>query len=440
MTYKRVNMIGLGYIGLPTAAVLASRGVQVLGVDVKQAVVDTINRGEIHIVEPDLDMLVRGAVETGRLRAAVAPERADAFVIAVPTPMTDDRQADLSFIEAAAQSIAPVLEKGNLVVLESTSPVGTTEKLAAWLAEARPDLHLPRSGAPMGEPADGSADIAIAYCPERVLPGRVIQELTQNDRVIGGLTPACAEAAVAFYKIFVNAPCVPTNARVAELCKLAENGFRDVNIAYANELANVCERLDIDVWSVIELASRHPRVNILRPGPGVGGHCIAVDPWFIAASAPDDTPLIQAARGVNDGRPDRVMARVAAALDRLEPASRSEARIACLGLTFKANIDDVRESPALEVTGRLAKAYPGRVMAVDPFLKALPDALKGLDVTFTDISTAVSEAAVIVLLVDHQAFDAVPQRLLDHKLLVDTRGFWVGGVQTARGPGPVLSR
>jgi UDP-N-acetyl-D-mannosaminuronic acid dehydrogenase len=304
--FKRVSVIGLGYIGLPTAAVFASRGIEVIGVDVNEIAVQTINKGRIHIVEPDLDMVVHAAAREGRLRATLKPEAADAFLIAVPTPFRDGHEPDLSYIEAAARAIAPVLAKGNLVVLESTSPVGTTEQIAAWLAEERPDLSFPQE-------AGEAADVAVAYCPERVLPGHVLRELVENDRVIGGLTPRCSAEAVALYSTFVKGECVVTTARTAEMCKLTENAFRDVNIAFANELSIICDKLDISVWELIRLANRHPRVNILQPGPGVGGHCIAVDPWFIVNRNPDEARLIHAARQVNDSKPHWVVDKVLAA-------------------------------------------------------------------------------------------------------------------------------
>jgi len=342
--FNKVSVIGLGYIGLPTAAVIASRGIEVIGVDVNQHAVDTINKGEIHIVEPDLDIVVRSAVMTGKLKATVTAEPADAFLVAVPTPFKgDNHEPDLSYIEAAAKSIAPVLEKGNLVVLESTSPVGATEKLSAWLAEARPDLTFPQH-------KGDTADIKVAHCPERVLPGYVLQELVSNDRVIGGMSKSCSEKAMALYKTFVKGECIISNSRTAEMAKLTENSFRDVNIAFANELSLICEKLKINVWELIKLANRHPRVNILNPGPGVGGHCIAVDPWFIVNSCPEEAKLIAAARYVNDGKPHWVVDQVKQAADQFKKPV-----IACLGLAFKADIDDLRESPALDITLHLAQ-------------------------------------------------------------------------------------
>ncbi|WP_141678364.1 UDP-N-acetyl-D-mannosamine dehydrogenase, partial [Pseudomonas sp. AU12215] len=303
MHYQTISVVGLGYIGLPTAAVFASRNKMVIGVDVNPLAIQTINRGEIHIVEPDLDKVVQAAVANGYLRATLIAEPADAFLVAVPTPFKGDHEPDLSYIESACKSIAPVLKKGDLIVLESTSPVGATEQMAAWLAEARPDLSFPQTH---GE----ASDIRVAHCPERVLPGHVLRELVENDRVIGGMTSKCSDAAVALYKIFVEGDCIITDARTAEMCKLTENSFRDVNIAFANELSMICDKLDINVWELIKLANRHPRVNVLQPGPGVGGHCIAVDPWFIIHSAPQQSKLIKTARTVNNKKPEHVIEKI----------------------------------------------------------------------------------------------------------------------------------
>ncbi|MCA1660739.1 MAG: UDP-N-acetyl-D-mannosamine dehydrogenase, partial [Novosphingobium sp.] len=302
-----VCVVGLGYIGLPTAAIVARAGCRVLGLDLSQTVVDTINRGEIHIEEVDLDGLVRGVVQRGLLRASTLIEPSDVFVIAVPTPFAKDgaHTPDLSHVLAAAAEIAAVLKPGDLVVLESTSPVGATEQVRDLIAGLRPDLKLP------GLTAD-APDVAIAYCPERVLPGRILEELTANDRSIGGITPGCAGQALAFYKRFVRGECQITDARSAEMTKLVENAYRDLNIAFANELSMVADRMGLDVWEVIRLANRHPRVQILQPGPGVGGHCIAVDPWFIVHGAPDDTPLIRTAREVNDRKMRHVLERATA--------------------------------------------------------------------------------------------------------------------------------
>lgn len=392
-----ICVIGLGYIGLPTAAVFAARGCTVIGVDVRQSVVDTINDGRIHIEEPELDLLVHAAVHGGRLRATTTPELADAFIIAVPTPFADNHKPDLSCIQAAARSLAPVLRPGNLVILESTSPVGTTQQLADWLASDRPDLRFPQH---TGE----TTDIHIAHCPERVLPGRIVHELVTNDRVIGGLTPRCAKLAADLYQIFVQAECIQVDARSAEMCKLAENSFRDVNIAFANELSIICDKLDIDVWRLIQLANRHPRVKILQPGCGVGGHCIAVDPWFIVDAAPNDARLIRTAREVNDRKPQWVIDQVEKAVATCQCTGGNPPRIACLGITFKPDVDDIRESPALSIATELASRHPGRVSVVEPHLPALPCSLTRLDVSQVTLDAACTTAEILVVLVGHAAF------------------------------------
>lgn len=411
--FKRVSVIGLGYIGLPTAAVIASRGVEVVGVDISPLIIDTLNRGEIHIVEPELDVLVRGAVASKKFRVTLTPEPADVFLIAVPTPFKGNHEADLSYIESAAQNISKVLKQGDLVILESTSPVGATEQMEKWLSAVRPDLTFPFQ-------AGENSDIRIAYCPERVLPGKVIHELVSNDRVVGGLTKRCTERASNFYKIFVEGQCLPTNARTAEMAKLTENAFRDVNIAFANELSLICDRIGIDVWDLIDLANHHPRVNILQPGPGVGGHCIAVDPWFIVESAPDLARLIHSARLVNDGKPQWVIDKVKSAA-----ANFAQPKIACLGLAFKPDIDDLRESPALEIVAHLANGTDGKIFAVEPYVNALPPALKKYDnVEFKDAESAIAAADIIVLLVNHRQFLAIDREALQGKVVIDTRGAW----------------
>lgn len=414
-----ISIIGLGYIGLPTATLFASRKMRVVGVDVSEYVVDTINRGNIHIVEPELDILVQAAVGAGYLRATMQAEPADAFVIAVPTPLTAEQKPDVSCIEAAAKSIAPVLAKGNLIVLESTSPVGTTEKLAQWLAEMRPDLTFPQQ-------AGNDSDIRIAYCPERVLPGRIVHELVANDRVIGGMTHKCSEAAVALYKSFVQGECVLTQVRAAEMCKLAENSFRDVNIAFANELSMICDDQGIDVWELIRLANRHPRVNILQPGCGVGGHCIAVDPWFIVNSAPETARLIATARSVNDTKPRWVLQKIDEAIAELKTRgmTATDISIACFGLTFKPDIDDLRESPALHIAEALADRHAGKVFVVEPNLESLPECLTDRRVAQTNLGAAIERASVLVLLVDHSQFKNISPQLTRFQKLIDTRGVW----------------
>lgn len=410
---KRISVLGLGYVGLPVAGALASRGFEVIGVDVAQRIVDVINTGKIHIVEPDLDMVVQAAVSAGRLRATLKPEPSDAFIIAVPTPFTGDHKPDISYVKAAAQMIAPLLRKGNLVILESTSPVGTTEQICSWFAELRPDLVMP-------EAERENADIHIAHCPERVLPGSVLRELVDNDRIIGGISPLCATHAVALYRTFVRGEMHLTNARTAELAKLVENAYRDVNIAFANELSIVCDQLSVNVWDLIELANKHPRVNILSPGPGVGGHCIAVDPWFIVAASPESTPVIRAARGVNDGKPELVFAKVKAAAERL----RSPV-IACLGLSYKADIDDLRESPALHIVERLAQERVGELLIVEPNVKKLPASLShASNIKLVELREALAAADIVLLLVDHRQFKRIDRDLLKPKITIDTRGIW----------------
>lgn len=395
--FKTVSVIGLGYIGLPTAAMFASRRVKVVGVDINQHAVDTINQGKIHIVEPELDMIVHAAVTEGLLRATTTPEAADAFLIAVPTPFTDNLEPDLAYVQAAAESIAPVLKKGDLVILESTSPVGTTEKMAQWLADARPDLRFPVGG-------NSEVDVNVAYCPERVLPGQVVRELVENDRIIGGLTPTCAERAAEVYRIFVAGQLLFTNARTAEMSKLTENSFRDVNIAFANELSLICDKLGINVWELIKLANRHPRVNILQPGCGVGGHCIAVDPWFIVDRTPDEARMIRTAREVNDHKPRWVLNKIDEAVAALVASGRDETSIsvALLGLAFKPNIDDLRESPALHIAQQFAARAKGEVLVVEPNIEVLP---KGFEQgALTNVDQAIAEADVIVVLVAHREF------------------------------------
>ena len=408
----KVVVVGLGYIGLPTAAVIARTGVQVLGVDVTPSVVETINSGKVHIEEVDLDGLVSGVVSRGNLRASLQIEPADVFVIAVPTPFADDHQPNIGYVLQAATTIATVLKAGDTVVLESTSPVGTTEKVRDLLAELRPDLKVPGRTTEV-------ADIAVAYCPERVLPGRILVELIDNDRVIGGITPRCARKALTFYRRFVRGACVTTTARAAEMTKLTENAFRDVNIAFANELSLVADTMGVDVWEVIRLANRHPRVNILSPGPGVGGHCIAVDPWFLVSAAPEQTPLIRTAREVNDGKVAHTIARAEALIE-----DNPGIQVACLGLAFKANIDDFRESPALKVAGALASRFGSRVSIVEPYADTLPPALAAAGASLIDIDAAIESCGIMIVLVDHELFKSVPLDERADKLVYDTRGIW----------------
>jgi UDP-N-acetyl-D-mannosaminuronic acid dehydrogenase len=423
MNFNTISVIGLGYIGLPTAAVIASRRKNVIGVDVNQHAVDTINRGDIHIIEPELDIVVHSAVKEGCLRATTRPEPADAFLIAVPTPFKaengNDHVPDLTYIESASKAIAPVLEKGNLVNLESTSPVGATEQMAEWLAQARPDLTFPQTH---GE----ESDIRIAHCPERVLPGHVVRELVENDRVIGGMTPKCSQAASSLYRIFVEGECITTTARTAEMAKLTENSFRDVNIAFANELSIICDKIDISVWELIRLANRHPRVNILQPGPGVGGHCIAVDPWFIVSETPDEARLIRTAREVNDGKPEWVLDKVQQAVGQFLTANpdktAKDVMIACFGLAFKPDIDDLRESPALKIANAISEQHAAKVWAVEPNIKELP-ATSSSQLVLVPMEQGLT-ADIVVLLVDHRLFKEHKMAARDGQLVVDTRGLW----------------
>jgi UDP-N-acetyl-D-mannosaminuronic acid dehydrogenase len=409
VTFNSLSVIGLGYVGLPTAAVFASRGLDVVGIDSNAAVVEMINRGEVHIVEPDLDKLVRDTVADGKLRAATEPEAADAFIIAVPTPFTDDHKPDLSYLMAAAESLVTVLKKGDLIVIESTVPVGTTQSISERLSKLCPGLSFPHQ--------TDDADIHIAHSPERVLPGRVLAELIENDRVIGGVSAQCGERASALYGLAVKGQCLLTTAPTAELVKLSENAFRDVNIAFANELSVICEKLGIDPWEAVELANHHPRVNILQPGPGVGGHCIAVDPWFIVDSAPDDTDLIRVARKVNDAKPGHLAEQIIHAANDMDAPV-----IACLGLAYKADIDDLRQSPAMDVVRLLAKAKAGQILCVEPHIETLPAELEGA--TLSSLDDALDKADIVVLLVDHKDFKLVARDRLSEKQVFDARGIW----------------
>ncbi|CAB3687284.1 UDP-N-acetyl-D-mannosamine dehydrogenase [Achromobacter piechaudii] len=416
--FNTIEIIGLGYIGLPTATLFASRKKTVIGVDVNPHAVNTINQGRIHIIEPELDMLVHAAVTAGYLRATREPERADAFLIAVPTPFKEGHKPDVSYIEAAARSIAPVLEKGNLVILESTSPVGTTAKLAEWLSQMRPDLSFPQQEGEL-------ADVQVAYCPERVLPGRVVHELVSNDRVIGGMTNTATHMAVELYRIFVEAELIPTDARTAEMCKLTENSFRDVNIAFANELSVVCDRLGIDVWELIELANRHPRVNILQPSAGVGGHCISVDPWFIVDSTPEDARIIKMARDVNDQKPEWVVSKIKTAVDAIleqKPGiAKADIKIACLGLAFKPDIDDLRESPAMGITEQTSR-LGCEVLVVEPNIDELPEQLAESNVSLVTLKAALETADIVCVLVKHRPFIDEINDISHHENVIDVVG------------------
>jgi UDP-N-acetyl-D-mannosaminuronic acid dehydrogenase len=395
-----ICVLGLGYIGLPTASILASRGHQVHGVDVRQDVIDTINAGEIHIHEPHLDTLVRGVVEAGKLTAGLTPCEADIFFICVPTPITADHRPDLSYVKAASKAIRPFVKPGSLIILESTSPPQTTENVVAKYA--------------VPEGFEVGKDVYLAHCPERVLPGRILIEAVENDRIVGGITPQCTQRAVAFYRTFVEGQILPTNARCAEFAKLVENSYRDVNIAFANELSMMASKFGVDAFEIIELANHHPRVNILTPGPGVGGHCISVDPWFLVDASPETTPLIRTARNVNNSKPAHVVQQT------LSLVPHAEAVIGCLGLAYKADVDDLRESPSIDVFRELTKRHTGRVVACEPYVKAEDHPSFEL----AELDVLLAESDVIVLLTDHQAFRDLTAEQLAGKIVVDTRGIW----------------
>ncbi|MDR0535823.1 MAG: UDP-N-acetyl-D-mannosamine dehydrogenase [Puniceicoccales bacterium] len=413
-----ICVLGLGYIGLPTASIFAARRKRVLGVDIAPGVVETINQGKIHIEEPDLDVLVKAAVQSGNLSATTAPAPADTYIIAVPTPFTiapdGARKPGLAHVEAAARSLATVLAPGELIILESTSPVGTTAKIKEWLADEFHRLSLP----------DISGELRFAHCPERILPGQMLKELVSNDRIVGGLTPEAATQARELYKTFCTAEIFTTDAATAEMAKLAENAFRDVNIAFANELSIICEKIGVNVWELIRLANRHPRVKILQPGPGVGGHCIAVDPWFIVDAAPGQSRLIRTAREVNDAKPCHVIAR-ALDLARASGATPSTPlTLACYGLAFKADVDDLRESPAVGIVQSLSQDPSLRILAVEPHITKLPKSLDSAKVTLTTMEDALARADMHILLVDHRPFKNLPAPAFRGKPILDTRGLW----------------
>ena len=408
-----VVFVGLGYIGLPTAVVMANHGVRVHGVDVNASAVERIQRGEVTIVEPGLEEQLQKAVDSGQLTASTEMQRGNAFVIAVPTPFKDNYEGDLSYIMSAAESIAPQLRGDEVVILESTSPPKTTQKLAAKILEMRPDLSI--------DGVEGKPVIHFAYCPERILPGKAMEELISNDRIIGGRTPEAARRATEVYASFCEGELLATDDVTAEMAKLTENSFRDVNIAFANELSLISDNLGINVWELIELANHHPRVNILQPGPGVGGHCIAVDPWFIVSSDRENSNIIRTAREVNDGKPKWVINKVDEAVKDIDSPV-----IAALGLAFKPNIDDLRESPALNITKDLAEHVDhATVLAVEPNVSELPKALQGMsNVEYAEYADAIERADVVLLLVDHDEFKSIPATALKGKTVVDTKGLW----------------
>ena len=411
-SFDKVCVVGLGYIGLPTAAFIASKGVKVVGIDVNERFVKLINEGKVPFFEPGFEELLAKVVEEGNLVAQAEQVEADAYIVCVPTPFQDNHKVDTKYIRAASEALAPHLRPGALVVLESTSPPGTTEDMANHLIELRPDLSL-------NEEDDNA--IFVAHCPERVLPGQIMEEMENNDRVIGGLTPKGTELARDLYGTFCTAELLMTNATTAEMAKLTENSFRDVNIAFANELSLICDRLGIDVWELIELANHHPRVNILQPGPGVGGHCIAVDPWFIVSAAPEEAKLIKLARDVNDGKPEWVIEQVVKALE-----GKEKPVVAALGIAFKNDIDDLRESPSLEIVKRLGADNPELdIRVVEPNVDELPAVLSSIsNLTKQDTKEAIAAADVVLLLVNHKEFVNLDQSVLEGKTVIDTKGIW----------------
>jgi len=410
---RRVCIVGLGYIGLPTAAVLANNGFLVRGVDVNEKAVDLINNGQVHIYEPDLDNMVNKVVSEGNLFADIYPDKADVFILSVPTPFKDNHKPDLSFVESATKAIIPYIEPGNLVILESTSPVGTTEKIAEWILNERLDLSIDENS---------SSQIFVSHCPERVLPGKILKELVGNDRIVGGINDTSTKKTAEFYETFVEGKVLQTNARTAELSKLTENAYRDVNIAFANELSIICDDLNINVWELINLANHHPRVNILQPGPGVGGHCIAVDPWFIVDAAPEKSLLIHTARKVNDSKPYYIVEKVQEATKNINNPT-----IACLGLAFKANIDDLRESPSVEIVKKLASIYDQTIFVAEPHIEELPKSLNDVNIELTKTGKAIDKADVVVLLVDHDYFKMINKEAFLNKIVIDTRGILISG-------------
>ncbi len=410
-----ISVLGLGYIGLPTASLLATKGFRVHGMDVNHNIVGNLNQGKVTIHEPTLDVMVRSAVNSGNLTAHLEPQAADVFIIAVPTPFKDDHVPDVHHVEQAAKNLAPLLVPGNLVILESTSPVGATEMVARVIAAQRPDLLVCQRGN-NGSVSCSQEHVYVAHCPERVLPGQILRELVENDRIIGGINPASTEKAEAFYKQFVSGKVLTTDTRTAELAKLTENAFRDVNIAFANELSLICDRMEIDVWELIELANRHPRVNILQPGPGVGGHCIAVDPWFIVHSQPELARLVTTARQVNDSKPVHVVEKIMAKAERFKRPV-----ISCLGLSYKPDVDDLRESPAIQIVQMLAEQAEAELLVVEPHIHALPSELEAKlgAAKLVPLEQAVVEADILTILVAHSAFKELKPMMLKDKILLD---------------------
>lgn len=415
--YDNLCIVGLGYIGLPTAGTFSNKGINVVGVDVKQKVIDDLKRCVLHIYEPDLKELIADSIKKEKLTFSTTPVEANVYILAVPTPFKEHHEADLSYVRAAAESIAPYLKAGSLVILESTSPVGTTEKIANWICANRKDLYYTTSDGHKSSET-GVNEVFFAHCPERVLPGRILYEIVHNDRIVGGINQKSSELARDVYSEICQGEIVLTDSRTAEMSKLTENSFRDVNIAFANELSVICDKLDINVWELIKLANRHPRVNILNPGPGVGGHCIAVDPWFIVDSVPEEAKLIKQARVINDSKPQYVLDKIKDAVNNVDSAV-----IAVLGLSFKANVDDLRESPALKIAESLV-SMGYKLQIVEPYIEELPVCLCSENAQLVSLDKALKDSNIILGLVDHKDFCCIPRSRFEGKCVIDTRGMW----------------
>ena len=413
----RVCLFGLGYVGLPTAVLLANKGMHVHGVDTNSSLIKQINDGVFTSAEPDLDSSVKSAVNSGNLVVSQSPTSAEIFILAVPTPVLADKSgADLSAVEAACKALCSYLEPENLIILESTVPVGTIDQMAEWVKITRSDLDISNTN----NKSENSNKIYLAHCPERVFPGRILHELIENDRTVGGIDIQSAQRASDFYSTFVNGKITLTNARTAELSKLVENAYRDVNIAFANEISIICDDLNVNVWDLIDLVNQHPRVQVLSPGAGVGGHCVAVDPWFIVASSPDQSKLVRTSREVNDFKPNYVMQSI-----RNIAGTDRKVVIACLGVAFKPDVEDLRGSPALHIVEGLAKEVNYHLLVVEPNLKKLPNSLSRFNnVQLVSLSEALKAAEVLALLVKHQSFCNINQNQLVGKSIIDTCGVW----------------
>ena len=413
----KVSIIGLGYIGLPTAALIAKKGLDVQGIDINNSIIQTINTGKSPIVEFGLEDLISSTVSSGKLIASKDIVKSDVFVITVQTPLAQNNQPDMTFVSQVIQSIAPLIEKGNLIILESTSPVGATELISDELRNLRKDLSFPHYKSTKDH------DVNIAYCPERVLPGNTLEELQTNDRILGGMTKQCAIKAQNFYNQFVQAECLLTDSRTAEICKLTENSYRDVNIAFSNEISMICEENSIDIWELISLANRHPRVEMLQPGPGVGGHCLPIDPWFIVSTNPDSAELIKTARSVNDKKTSFVVNQIESSLKNNE-LSFEEISICLLGISYKANSDDLRESPSLDILKKLTKFKFKNINVVEPNANFLPEKESFQNINLLDLKEGIESSDVIVSLVDHREFKGIDKKTLEDKILLDTIGIF----------------